>query len=283
VRDDVIEALERVGKAPDLNGNLRLYHATEESMAEAIVRERVLRAKQDDDPAMRALQRGGGSVFLASSPAVGGDLGKAVILAVDVDAASTPAEVLRADWGDPPRVELESRLRAGEDLALMSVERLDRTVDARDLPDAAQKALALFQASPVGEQLSEQDQQGGNCQRASIAFLAALRRVGADGTLLAWGLPGAWHCAVLVAGSGGVIVDWTAGQFESEGAEVPYPRVETKAQADARWGDSNPLDIDSALGRSLAGLPRLAPWEQARERFDRPTTAYHESNDRSES
>ena len=43
--------------------------------------------------------------------------------------------------------------------------------------------------------------------------------------------------------------------------------VETKARADARWGDSNPLDIDDPVGRSLGKLPQLPAWENARERI----------------
>ena len=212
------------------------------------------------------MARGGGSAFLSSSPAVGEDLGLPVVLAVDIDAASTPAEVIRAGYGQPPRVELQSDLRDGEVITLVNVERLDRNVEVNDLSVDAQRAVALFANSPIGAQLSEHAAKAGNCQRASVAFLSALRECGANGTPLAWAVgETGWHSAVLVEGSGGLIVDWTAGQFEPPGAAVPYPRVETRARADARWGDSNPLDPDTPVGRSIGKLPAVPSWEHGRQ------------------
>jgi hypothetical protein len=266
MREDVLGALATVGKVPDGDGCLRLYHATSEPVAEAIIAEKTLRPASPADPAERLLARGGGSAFLSSSPAIGEDLGLPVVLAVDIDAASTPAEVIRPAWGEPPRVELKSDLRGGEVIRLVNVERLDRNVSVHDLPVSAQHAIALFTDSPIGAQLSEHAAKAGNCQRASIAFLSALRECGVNGTLLAWAIgETAWHCAVLVEGSGGLIVDWTAGQFEPTSAAVPYPQVETQARADARWGDSNPLDPDSPEGRSIGKLPAVPTWERARQ------------------
>jgi hypothetical protein len=265
VREDVLRALERVEKVPDAAGCLRLYHATSEVAAAAIIAEKALRPALPEDPAMRILAaRDGGQVFLSSSPAIGGELGQPVVLAVDVD-VSTPAEVLRDQYGDPPRVELQSDLPAGEMIALVSVERLDRNVEVNDLPQAARRAVELFAASPIGVKLRAHEAKAGNCQRASIAFLSALRECGTDGTLLAWTVgETAWHGAVMVAESGGLIVDWTAGQFEAHDAAVPYPRVETRARADARWGDSNPLDPDTPVGRSFGNVPAVPSWEHAR-------------------
>jgi hypothetical protein len=265
VHEDVLRALERVGKAPDANGCLRLYHATSVTAAEAIISEKVLRPAVPEDPALQALSRGGGPVFLSSSPAIGDDLGQPVVLAVDVDAASTPAEVLREAYGEPPRVELQSDLRAGEAITLVTVERLDRNVGVNDLPIHAQRAVALFAESPIGVRLREHAAKAGNCQRASIAFLSALRECGANGTLLAWPVgETAWHGAIMVEGSNSLIVDWTAGQFEAPETPVPYPRVETRARADGRWGDSNPLDPDTPVGRSLGKVPAVPSWEHAR-------------------
>lgn len=266
MRPDVLHALARVGTHPDDNGNVRLYHATDAQAAAAIVAERMLRPQEPDDLAERMLRRGGGSIFLSTSPDIAADLGKGgVVLVVDVRVDGTPAEVIRPGWGDPPRVELEVQLPAGENLPLAFVDRLDRAVGLADLPAPAQEAVALFAASEVGQQLADHDEKAGRCQRASMRFLSALREKGASGTLLAWGGTGWWHCAVLIADSADVVVDWTASQFETEEAraEVPYPRIETRAQADARWGPSSALDIDTALGRSIAALPELLPWSEA--------------------
>ena len=120
MRDDVLQSLARAGKTPDRQGSLRLYHATDEVSATAILREQSLRPVEPEDLAERLLQRGSGSVYLASSPEIGGDLGKRVVLAVDIDADTTSAEVVREGWGDPPRVDLEVRLGASEELALGS-------------------------------------------------------------------------------------------------------------------------------------------------------------------
>lgn len=267
MHEDVLRALARVEKTPDANGCLRLYHATSAAAAEAIIAEKALRPAWPEDPVERLLaQRGGSPVFLSSSPAIGREFGAPVVLAVDVDASSTPAEVLREAYGDPPRVELQSELAAGEGIPLVSVERLDRDVDVSDLPAPARRAVQLFAGSPIGVRLCEHEAKSGNCQRASIAFLSALRECGTDGTLLAWPVgETAWHAAVLIADSGNLIVDWTAGQFERPEVPVAYPRVETRARADVRWGDSNPLDPDTPLGRSLGKLPAVPSWEHARE------------------
>lgn len=270
MRRDVLDKLARVGTHPDDYGNVRLFHATDARSAQAIIAERQLEARQPEDPAERLLRGGGGSVFLSSARSVAGDLGKGdVVLAVDIPAAETPAEVIRAAWGDPPRVELEVQLRAGEDLPLAFVDRLDRTVSLSDLPRAAQEAVALFESSAVGQQLADQGERAGRCQPASISFLSALRETGADGTLLAWDGDGWWHCGVLVADSTDVVVDWTASQFEPEGpkADFSFPRFETRAQADTRWGLSSKLDIDTPLGCSLAQLRPLLPWSEAQKRI----------------
>jgi hypothetical protein len=276
MRDDVLAALGQVGTYPDENGNVRLYHATDEQAAEAILAELILLPREPEDRAERMLRRGGGSVFLATSPDIVADLGKGgVVLAVDIPVGGTPAEVIRAGWGDPPRVELEVQLPAGENLPLAFVDRLDRAVSFDDLPAPAQEAVAMFAASKVGQQLADHDERAGRCQRASMRFLSALREKGADGTLLAWGGTGWWHCAVLITGSADVVVDWTASQFETEEAraDVPYPRIETRAQADARWSPSSVLDIDTALGRSVAVLPELLPWSEAQRAIpDRDST-----------
>lgn len=267
---DALRRLAHVGTRPDDNGNVRLYHATDAWAAEAIIAEAKLIPRAPDDLAERILRGGGGSVFLSSSVDIAADLGKGkVVLAVDVAAEGTPAEVKRSGWGDPPRVELEVQLRAGEELPLAFVDRLDRAVSLGDLPSAAQEAIALFQASEVGQQLADHEERGERCQRASLRFLSALREAGADGTLLAWSGDGWWHCAVLIAGSDDVVVDWTASQFETEERrlEVPYPRIETRAYADARWGSSVEMDVDSPEGRFVAKLPELRPWSCAQKRI----------------
>lgn len=279
MRSDVVRALVQGGTHPDEDGNVRLYHATDEQAAAAIVADRMLRPQEPDDLAERMLRRGGGSVFLSTSPDIAADLGKGVVLAVDIPVEGTPAEVIRAGWGDPPRVELEVQLPAGENLPVASVDRLDRAVGLADLPAPAQEAVALFAASKVGKQLADHDAKAGCCQRASMRFLSALREKGADGTLLSWGGTGWWHCAVLIAGSADVVVDWTASQFEGDDAraDVPYPRVETRARADARWSPSSELDIDTALGRSVAALPELLPWSEAQKPIpdrDSPDAAF---------
>ncbi len=264
---EVLQKLASVGARPDDTGNIRLYHLTDAQAAAAIVAERRLLPRAPEDVAEAQLRRGGGSVYLSSSPDVAADLGKGmVVVAVDLPTA-TPAEVIRERWGDPPRVELEVQLRAGEQLDLAFVDCLDRLVDRESLPASAQAALELFETSPVGLQLADHDEKAGRCQRASMRFLSALRETGSDGTLLAWGGDGWWHCAVLIAGSEDVVVDWTASQFESDDARgaVPYPRIETRAQADARWGCSDPRDIDSSAGRWVAELPELLTWSGARE------------------
>jgi hypothetical protein len=235
-----------------------------------IVAEGKLRPQQPEDPAERALRRGGGSVFLSSSLDIAKDLGKrGVVLAVDVPAEDTPPEPIRAASGEPPRVELEVQLPAGAELQLAFVERLDREVSFADLPTAAREAIALFEASEVGQQLADHDEKEGRCQRASMRFISALRHVGADGALVAWGGEGWWHSAVLITGGDDVIVDWTASQFEPEEGrnDVPYPRVETRARADARWVSSELLDIDTPAGRLAANLPELLPWCKAQKRI----------------
>lgn len=155
MRDDVLRVLEHFGKIPDHDGHLRLYHATDATSAALIVREGVLRAMQADDPAARMLERGVGSVYLSSSPAIGDDLGNPVVLAVDVDAACPSAEVLREGFSEPPRVELEVHLPAGGHLTLVTVDRLDREVEIAELPPAARDAIALFRDSPVGQRLKD--------------------------------------------------------------------------------------------------------------------------------
>lgn len=270
MHSDVLSELERVGTFPYEDDTVRLYHATGTREAEAIIAESKLRPQEPEDPAERQLSGGGGSVYLSSSPDIGADLatGK-VLLAVNVAVGSTPAEVLRGCWGDPPRVELVVQLRAGEELSLPFVDRLDRTVALGDLSRSVQEAVGLFETSEVGQQLADHEEKEGRCQRASMRFLSALREKGADGRLLAWEGERWWHCGVLIADSDDVLLDWTASQFETEEApsEVPYPRIETRARADARWGTSCELDIDSPLGRNVAGLPELVPWREAQKRI----------------
>jgi hypothetical protein len=271
---DILAALARVGTHPDENGNVRLYHATTGPAADSIIADGVLHATESTDLAQRLVARGGGSVHLASSPSIAADLGKGqVVLAVDIP-KETPAEVPPRYSPNPSRVELEVQLPPGEDLPLVFVDRLDRRVSLDDLPAEAQRAVEAFKASEVGQQLARIEEQPGRCQRASIAFLSALRHHGADGTLIVWSGPSWWHSAILVADTEGVIVDWTASQFESDEvkASTPYPRIETRAQADARWGDSDPEDIDTPVGRFVSALPELAPWSEAQRRIpDRET------------
>jgi hypothetical protein len=50
-------------------------------------------------------------------------------------------------------------------------------------------------------------------------------------------------------------------------ALVPYPRVETRAQAEARWGTATEMDIDSPEGRFVGDLPQLVPWSEAQKRI----------------
>lgn len=59
-----------------------------------------------------------------------------------------------------------------------------------------------------------------------------------------------------------VIVDWTARQFDPE---APYPRIEPRIVAEARWNLPGVLDIDSAIGRNIGHLPHMPAWAEARE------------------
>lgn len=149
MRDDVLDALAQVGTYPDENDNVRLYHATDEQAADAIVAERLLRPQEPEDPAERMLRRGGGSVFLSTSPDIAADLGKgSVVLAVDVPVKGTPAEVSRAGWGDPPPVELEIQLRAGDNLLLAFADR----PDPRRRPRRPPGSRAASSRAPRSEQ-----------------------------------------------------------------------------------------------------------------------------------
>jgi hypothetical protein len=203
-----------------------------------------------------------------SSPAIRDDLaGSEVVVAVDVPSAVLPDTPLREHWGDPPRVELEFKAPLDDDqnmlkLRLARADRLDRSVMVDALDPSIQEAIRLFEGSPVGKQLADQTPSG-LCQDASVRFLAALRETRNDGRLLSWGDPegGWWHCTVQLNDSD-VIIDWTARQFDPT---APYPRIETRAVAEARWNRPSVLDINSAIGRSIGRLPEVPTWAEARE------------------
>ncbi len=267
-----LAALARVGTYPDDDGNVRLYHATSSQAADTIVRERKLIATPPPDPAERALLRThghGGYIYLASSPAIRDDLsGSDVVVAVDVPTAALPHTPLREQWSNPPRVELELTAPLDDDqntlkLCLARADRLDRTVTVDDLDPSIKDAIRLFKDSPVGKQLAEIRTPSGLCQDASIRFLAALRQTGNDGLLLSWGnLEGNWwHCTVQLKDDD-VIVDWTARQFDPN---APYPRIEMRVVAEARWNLPGVFDIDSPIGRSIGKLPEIPTWTDARE------------------
>lgn len=101
-----------------------------------------------------------------------------------------------------------------------------------------------------------------------MRFLSALREKGSHGRLLSWGSPGDtwWHCTLQLKDSD-VIIDWTARQFESD---APYPRIEPRAVAEARWNLPGELDIDTPAGRWAAKLPEVPAWSEAREHFVPP-------------
>src|SRR4051794_37438205 len=107
-----------------------------------------------------------------------------------------------------------------------------------------QRAVGLFQASPVGEQLRDVEQQRGRCKRASSRFISALREVGLRGNVLEWAGDGWWHHAVIVEGSD-IVVDWTAAQLEHDpdtAQAVAWPLIETRAEAEARLGKAREVD-----------------------------------------
>ena len=250
VNRDLLEALARVGTHVE-DGRLRLYHATTSDGAKAILNERCLRPKQAEDIAERMLQPNQGSIFLSSSPTIEEDLAHgAVLLAVDINPNSVEAELIRDGYGDPPRVELRVDLSLDQTLPLLFVDRLDRQPTQADLSPEAQAAVNLFAESPVGQQLANIDEQNGRCGRASLRFLAALRQEGSDGTILTFSGDRWWHAIVLPNGTD-LVLDWTPSQMEEPAArtKAPFPRIETRAQAEARWGLSAELDVDSDLGR----------------------------------
>jgi len=145
-------------------------------------------------------------------------------------------------------------------------------VDAR-----LERAIELFKSSPVGQQLSRHEGRAGRCRRASQRFISALRHVGIDGALLEWAWDGEWHNAVLLAD--GRVVDWTASQFESDPdriAGVPWPRIETREEAEARWGEAQVIEPDDRWALA-SGLPRLQTWAEARLPMPPPGTPQAEA------
>jgi hypothetical protein len=270
--EEVLNLLAQGGVTPDPDGNLRLYHATTQSAAKAIVEQLELRPRFDDDPAIRALQRrDGGEVYLASLPSIQADLGAEALVAVRLP-TTVSAELLRASIGDPARVELVVQLSPGAALPLVTAEVVMRDARRDNLPESVQEAISMFETAPVGRQLRDLDEQSGRCRRASMRFIAALRQAGTDGRLLEWAsgfVPdkvGWWHHAVLLEGSE-VMVDWTAAQFEQDevaAPAVPFPRIEPRATAEARWGPGRERSPDDR-GGFMQDLPPMLPWSAARE------------------
>jgi hypothetical protein len=64
-----------------------------------------------------------------------------------------------------------------------------------------------------------------------------------------------------------IIVDWTARQFDTETA-APYPRVETLAEAAARWGPARVIDGRDAWVGLVSEDIEAGPWSIAQRRID---------------
>jgi hypothetical protein len=146
------------------------------------------------------------------------------------------------------------------------------SVPREDLDPRAQRAIELFENSPVGEQLSEPKERSGRCWRASTRFLSALRESDLDGSLLVWVGEGWEHGAILLDGTD-IVVDWTASQFaedDEEAAAYDFPCIRTRGQADAELNyESYVLDFEDPFQSKAPNLipEPLLRWERARQRI----------------
>lgn len=266
MRVEVLRALAEAGTSPSYYETLRLYHATSEEGAAGILEGRQLLPALPEDPAERILaKRGGGagSVYVASSPSIADELPTGqVVLAIDVP-EQTPAEIVRT-WGEPPRIELELRLKGA--LSLPWVDRFDRVVRLNDLSAPVREAVAAYVRSPVGQQIQQEGEAEGRCSRASRRFLSALRDrdpvIGRAARVLEWGGEGGWHHAVLLEEQDAVL-DFTSRQFPDHDRD-PFPLVRTRAQAEHEWGPAMIIDMDSNQDRFIHNVEPLLPWEVAR-------------------
>lgn len=142
-------------------------------------------------------------------------------------------------------------------------------MDRNAVDPAVREAIELFEESEVGEQLRDPGQCDGRCRRASQRFLSALATKERRGHLLEWAWDGGWHHAVLVDGCE-IVIDWTAAQFEQDSdakRRVPFPRIETRTQAEERWGEAAVIDVENASDLFLHNVPPLVTWEVARARI----------------
>jgi len=262
MRPDVLAQLATIGRRPTTAGHIRLLHATDRLSADRILRESRLRPRADADLALNQLNRGLGSIYLATHESIRDDLATAdVVLALDFDVRTIDAEIHRPCVGDPPRLELVVQLPMDKTLEFVAGDRLDREIEVQDLNPAVADSIIAFRDSVAGRQLSVPAQTGGRCQRASLAFLSCLRHHGSNGTLLAFSGDGWWHCVVAVEDPQ-AIIDWTAAQFErdpTQAAAMPTPRIETLARVTNRWGEPTILHP----GDRLANVPPLEPWPEA--------------------
>src|SRR4051794_41000358 len=147
---ETMSQLARVGVHRGPDDAVLLYHVTRAQHVDAIMEARTLRPAAPADPAERRLRRGRGAVYLSSSPAIGADIPVGPILAVRVPvAALEAAEVIRAGYGDPARVEIEVWRDPDDPLPLLSVERYQERVARKDLPAGVRAAIDDYQAAPV--------------------------------------------------------------------------------------------------------------------------------------
>jgi hypothetical protein len=142
-------------------------------------------------------------------------------------------------------------------------------MDRSDLDFAVQEAIELFERSEVGQQLRDPMECHGRCRRASQRFLSALAAKDRKGQLLEWAWDGAWHHAVQLDGTD-IVIDWTAAQFEDDvdaARGLPFPRIETRSQAEERWGEPAVIDMESKADRYFHNVPPLMPWDVAQRRI----------------
>lgn len=142
-------------------------------------------------------------------------------------------------------------------------------MDPSDLDPGVQEAIELFESSEVGQQLRDPMECGGRSRRAAQRFLSALGTKERKGQLLEWAWDGGWHHAVQLDGTD-IVIDWTAAQFEGDpdaARRVPFPRIETRAAAEERWGEPAVIDMDKGDDLYFHNVPPLVPWSVAQRRI----------------
>jgi hypothetical protein len=262
VRPDVLDALARHGALVSNDGTLRLYHATTRASAADILRTGVLLPATPNNPALRALRRGG-SIFLASRPSILGDLSTAdIVLAISIRPEDAPqAEVLRTDLGDPSRAEIEL---VGRSSPLPLTYARDPLAPAPVTSPEVAAAIADFLGSPVGHQLTDPAECRGRCKRASLRFVGALRAHGTDGQIIEWTWDRWWHDAVLIGGD--LVIDWTVSQFDP--TTGTFPELSSRARKDLHMLTAYSAAAGAVMDPNDPFLDyRVDPWDLARERI----------------